>query len=1158
MIKLGNKDITLKLGSTNISAAYLGSIQVYGGGHSYDLCYGVTDDISTYTGTFKDVFDKSSDTWYKRNNLNEYEEYGVYGSGRNITTYEGKLTIDGDYEYQYTNGAWVNVGEVSGSTTSLPDVPFTVNINAKNYDSTTKKFAKTQGQLADTDVTITQGTVTPHDDYVTVTGNTRGVIGGYQQYFNRDNNNLNFTIISKHRTADSTNIHLFANRDGNYNWMYRPASTQLKFHGTSQINGVAVTTQPVIGGVRVDSNRNLIFNNYTNNTTTTSTNFSYGSTNSGGVALFAGYTANSGEWFQGDFYWIYISQNTLTDAQVQQVIDYNEDTGSVEYPIYYDEKADPLDNITFNSLAEAEAYAYTHCVYDGMKATIAGEKYVFDSTNGWTIVQEYYIVTDVTPGGASGWTITGSSTYNPDSSYYDDFSVDNATTSYVTKIAKVTIYGYENFTYYLRSRFYSYNYGYAVATNVDELSSVPSVINYNASTAITNTYDFQKDPASLVNLSNYRRVTYNNLDKTVEHTFYVVFYGRRRSGSQANATILIPKYQTNENWEQVEFSASTNIASQEKNLYIDGNNLLSGGTNRFYYRWIIGLPAGTHTGYTNYSNYNYCPSVSSATFTSVAGNSRKIDFVYDNIQTKSLQFNLVDSSGNTLTPSDTVYINLLKYSECGGYSGGSVTFPRTDTVVRGGRFSFTPTTPAQQYIYGYQPPSLPTQYYHTDDYQSTFDIVYTKLSEEAVTLSYVTFDPNDSETPSFKTEITYPYNGGTTSATTLASFNVPYTYPYTVEQTNNLFSATPQTYTYTAGQASRTLSFTLYPNNREFTTVADLEAYQYAWEGMRAYVGSTNYQYKNGQWVEIAYYEYEYIETENASGKFYDFITNFYPTKSHTIETKFELVNQSIDGGGIVGWNDGNSDHTFTFETVTNSYQIIVRTGNNNYTINKYGIGENVKTVVTMPLSGNTGHLSKEGGTSQDFGYNYSTFTLPANIGMCLFGRGTANRRQGAVARMFYTKVYDENHNLVKHYVASDYNGTPCFYEKVDGEFVLDTYAGSNHGTCTLGNPVTPQTLQWVTFNSGDDISGLNVYGVKGVAVDLSSTFASNFENIYFELSRNIVNAFIGDYINPCYTYTYGINDNVELIFGNIGCSDYYTLPASRTASSTIQLYIYQ
>lgn len=99
---------------------------------------------------------------------------------------------------------------------------------------------------------------------------------------------------------------------------------------------------------------------------------------------------------------------------------------------------------------------------------------------------------------------------------------------------------------------------------------------------------------------------------------------------------------------------------------------------------------------------------------------------------------------------------------------------------------------------------------------------------------------------------------------------------------------------------------------------------------------------------------------------------------------------------------------------------------------------------------------------------------------------------------------------------------------------------------------------QWVTFNSGDDISGLNVYGVKGVANNLSNTFAYDWENIYFELSRKIVYANIGDYSSRCYTDTYGFNDNVELIFGNIGCSDYYTLPASKTATSTFQLYIYQ
>jgi hypothetical protein len=58
-------------------------------------CFAVVEDISQYSDTeFEDVYDKATEKWYKLNNLNAYEEYGVYGSGRTITTYEGKLTID--------------------------------------------------------------------------------------------------------------------------------------------------------------------------------------------------------------------------------------------------------------------------------------------------------------------------------------------------------------------------------------------------------------------------------------------------------------------------------------------------------------------------------------------------------------------------------------------------------------------------------------------------------------------------------------------------------------------------------------------------------------------------------------------------------------------------------------------------------------------------------------------------------------------------------------------------------------------------------------------------------------------------------------------------------------------------------------------------------
>ena len=178
----------------------------------YKVCFAVVDDITQYTDReFEDVYDKATKKWYKLNNLNQYEEYGAYGSGRSVTTYKGKLTIDEGYEYEWNGSEWVNLGEVTGTTATLPDVPFTVNYNAAKYDASTQTFSKTNGQIADTDVTISGGTITAHDGYVTVPSGSRGVISGYGDYFNRTNSTPNLTIISKQRT-EGENCHMFANR----------------------------------------------------------------------------------------------------------------------------------------------------------------------------------------------------------------------------------------------------------------------------------------------------------------------------------------------------------------------------------------------------------------------------------------------------------------------------------------------------------------------------------------------------------------------------------------------------------------------------------------------------------------------------------------------------------------------------------------------------------------------------------------------------------------------------------------------------------------------------------------------------------------------------------------------------------------------------------
>ena len=100
---------------------------------------------------------------------------------------------------------------------------------------------------------------------------------------------------------------------------------------------------------------------------------------------------------------------------------------------------------------------------------------------------------------------------------------------------------------------------------------------------------------------------------------------------------------------------------------------------------------------------------------------------------------------------------------------------------------------------------------------------------------------------------------------------------------------------------------------------------------------------------------------------------------------------------------------------------------------------------------------------------------------------------------------------------------------------------------------------QWVTFNSGDDISGLNIYGIKGNANTMVSgggvyIALTNNRVIRADLDRNNVNI----EISGCYSETVAKTDDVEYIFSNIGCSDYFTSDAGQTAGTTFQLYIYQ
>ena len=123
-IKIGTNSIgVVYIGSSSASSVYLGTTLLYSGGTTPptpptptgSTCYEVIyTPIESYMSTSYDsVFSTYYSKWYVKNNLNQYEEYGVYDKVDNIstaTTYQGKLGVVGTTEYQYSGSSWSVVG----------------------------------------------------------------------------------------------------------------------------------------------------------------------------------------------------------------------------------------------------------------------------------------------------------------------------------------------------------------------------------------------------------------------------------------------------------------------------------------------------------------------------------------------------------------------------------------------------------------------------------------------------------------------------------------------------------------------------------------------------------------------------------------------------------------------------------------------------------------------------------------------------------------------------------------------------------------------------------------------------------------------------------------------------------------------------------------
>ncbi len=384
-IKVITYDVNgVKIGTSNVSAVYVGTNLVWPSQHQQVPCFAVTPNISTYTDTeFIDVYDATQDKWYKLNNLNQYEEYGVYGSGRTITYYDGKLTIDGDYEYQYSGGTWVNVGEVSYTYTEYEYVQG----NGTSYINT--NYYANDNSWTEVDI---EGRLT------TSPSSSIGESHMFGSY-----HNINGTVSHRFRV-----IYPGSGTAGRGGIRYDYKGQTLQNNSSNLIIQRGVVKLKADGGY-IGNTKLVTFNDQSSISLANNMcpfGIFYSLVYDGTSVYGSGYT------YKGKIYNVKLYEgNTLVRNYVPAIKDgvvgmyetvngvmYGSEnstpftvggTATQQYviPIEYDEIQDPPNNLSFSSMTEAEEY---ECPWVGMRATIDGTRYVFsgDSQSGYEWVEQ--------------------------------------------------------------------------------------------------------------------------------------------------------------------------------------------------------------------------------------------------------------------------------------------------------------------------------------------------------------------------------------------------------------------------------------------------------------------------------------------------------------------------------------------------------------------------------------------------------------------------------------------------------------------------------------------------------------------------------------------------------------------------------------------------
>ena len=506
-------------------------------------CYAVVDDITQYQSTeFVDVYDKATKKWYKLNNLNQYEEYGVYGTGRDITHYEGKLTIDGGYEYQWNGSEWVNRGEVSGSS-RVPSGYVELTYAETSYVNSSSSNAFTVPiDLQETNNYIYE--FTPLNWGNNYYGHMLGGNDGSTNFpklgiFKLDNGWGNETkrFISAFWNYNLETRH--SSPGGNYR-VYDNVKSKftMNLHNYTVGQGADIKVENEGYDTVTHTSTTILKSGYS--VTSGIYNIDVFSTSNGSSAYIATEQFHNFkvETNEGVAVYDYIPCKRKSDDKVGLydivnnafyspsafTLTEGEEVSSFEYPLYYPEKQNPPKELVFDTMEEALEY---QCPYLGVKATIGGVKYKFTydeqhDTYQWSEITEYFQV-DLN----SQWqesTSYGSISDTGNYDFYESYSnkgVDNSTARMF-----ITINGYTSFTFKVRNYSES-GFDYVVVNKLDDTTSTGGYYSNQSKSSSTTWYD----------------VTFNNIDGG-EHIITVI-YRKDSSLSQYDdrGYVALPKIQ---------------------------------------------------------------------------------------------------------------------------------------------------------------------------------------------------------------------------------------------------------------------------------------------------------------------------------------------------------------------------------------------------------------------------------------------------------------------------------------------------------------------------------------------------------------------------------------------------------------------------------------